>query len=402
LQRRVKKSKRSWILKSKRLLVGITGSVAAYKAVELIRRLRDSEASVSTVMTDASCRFITPLSVELATGARPLTGMFEDPLAHIEFSAQADLMLVAPATASTIAKFAQGQADDLLSACFMAFRGPVIIAPAMNTRMYESPAFRRNLDYLKDSLGVIEVPPAEGSLACGEEGKGRMAEVDVIVDYARRALTEKDLQGRKVVVTAGPTREYIDPVRFISNRSSGRMGYALARAALGRGAEVVLISGPVSVAPPTGARLIQVESAAQMHKAVMSELDGAYMLLMSAAVADFSPSAGTADKLPKDAIESIALSPTRDILREVAASGQRPQVVVGFAAETGELIERAEKKLLDKGADYIVFNNVLEPGAGFDVDTNRVTVVGRDGRQELPLMSKDDVARKVLEIAVKA
>lgn len=397
------KSKRSRILKNKKLLVGITGSVAAYKAVELIRRLRDEGAWVIPVMTDASCRFITPLSIELASGGnKPLTGIFDNPMAHIELATGADLMLVAPATANTIGKFAQGLADDLLSACFMAFRGPTVIAPAMNTRMYESPALRRNLSYLKEALGVIEVEPGEGVLACGMEGKGKMAEVEAIIEHVRSALAPNaNLSGRKVVITAGPTREYIDPVRFISNRSSGRMGYALARAALRQGADVVLISGPVSITPPMGARLISVESAADMHKAVMEEIAGAYMLVMSAAVADFSPSSRTQEKLPKGALENIGLSPTPDILREAASSAMRPEIVVGFAAETGDSLERAGKKLKDKGADYIVYNNVLEPGSGFDVDTNRVTVIGRDSTHELPLMSKDEVASRLLGITVK-
>jgi len=400
----MKKSKRSLILKNKKLLVGITGSVAAYKAVELIRRLRDEGAWVNPVMTDASCRFITPLSIELAAGGvKPLCGMFDDPMAHIGLTEEADLMLVAPATANTIGKFAQGLANDLLSACFMAYRGPVIIAPAMNTLMYESPALRRNLSYLKEVLGVIEVEPVEGVLACGHEGKGKMADPDVIIEHVRRALEPRrdSLGGRKVVITAGPTREYMDPVRFISNRSSGKMGYALARAALRQGAEVVLISGPVSIAPPRGARLINVESASEMHRAVMREIEGAYMLIMSAAVADFAPSTSVPEKLPKGDLGSIGLRPNPDILKDVSEAQGRPEIVIGFAAETGESIEKARKKLAEKGADYIIYNNVLEPGAGFDVDTNKVTIIGRDDTLDLPLMSKDDVAQKVLNITVK-
>jgi phosphopantothenoylcysteine decarboxylase/phosphopantothenate--cysteine ligase len=400
----MKKSRASSVLKDKKLLVGITGSVAAYKAVELIRRLRDEGASVSPVMTDASCRFITPLSIELAAGGiKPLCGMFDDPMAHIGLSSEADLMLVAPATANTIGKFARGLADDLLSTSFMAFSGPAVIAPAMNTSMYESPTLRQNLNYLKEVLGVIEVEPGEGMLACGQEGKGKMAEVEAIIEHVRGALAPfADLNGRKVVITAGPTREYMDPVRFISNRSSGRMGYALARAALRQGAEVVLISGPVSISPPREARLVSVQSASEMHRAVMEEIEGAHMLVMSAAVADFAPSDRGNGKLPKEEMRNITLSPTPDILREAAFSSMRPEIVVGFAAETDDSLDRAVGKLKEKGADYIVFNNVLEPGAGFDVKTNRVTVIDRDGTHELPLMSKDEVARRVLSITTKA
>ena len=397
----MKKSPENRILKNKQLIVGITGSVAAYKAVELIRRLKDKGASVRPVMTDASSRFITPMSVELAAGAMPLSGMFDKPLSHVDITAGADLLLVAPATANTLGKFAQGMADDLLSAMFMAFRGPVLVAPAMNPRMYDSPVLRRNLDFLK-GLGVVEIPPGEGALACGEEGKGRMAEVDVILQYVEAALWgRKDLAGRKVVVTAGPTREHLDPVRFISNRSSGRMGFEMARAALMRGAEVVLISGPSSLVPPAGARLIMVERAAEMRDEVMKEIGGAYMLVMCAAVADFAPASSSGGKLTKDEVRSIELSPTPDILSEAASSAARPRIVVGFAAETGDSMDRARKKLAAKGADLIVFNNVLAPGAGFDVLTNKVTVIGRHGEQDLPLMTKHEAAHEIIDIAIR-
>lgn len=394
------RNRTSRILQNKRILFGITGSVAAYKAVELIRRLKDSGASVNVVMTEASCRFITPLSVELAAGAKPFTGMFDDPLSHISLSTEADLMLVAPATADTIGRFSQGLAGDLLGACFMAFRGPVVLAPAMNPRMYDSPAFRRNLDYLK-GLGVIEVEPSEGTLACGEEGKGRMAEVERIIEYAEAAFSSRDLSGRKVVVTAGPTREHMDPVRFISNRSSGRMGYAIARAALMRGAEVVLISGPVSLSPPPGVRLVSVETASEMRDAVLEEAGGSYALVMAAAVADFAPSGSSGTKLEKAGLDSIGLKPNPDILSEVSASSARPEILVGFAAETGNSLERARRKLKDKGLDFIVFNDVLDPEAGFDVQTNRVTVIGSQGETDLGPMQKTDLAHEILELALK-
>lgn len=386
-------------LNSANVLVGITGSVAAYKAVELIRRLKDEGASVRAVMTDASSRFITPLSVELATGRGGVfSGMFDDPLAHIELASGSDLMLVAPATANTIGRFSQGFADDLLSAVFMAFRGPVVIAPAMNWRMYESPALRRNLATLREQ-GIVEVEPVEGPLACGEEGRGKMAPIGRILDAARAALCAKDLAGRKVVVTAGPTREHMDDVRFISNRSSGKMGYEIARAALARGAEVVLVSGPVSIEPPYGARLVRVTSAADMRSAVLAELEGAHALVMAAAVADYSPSARTAGKPEKTGHgSSIGLEQTHDILAEAGRLGNRP-VIIGFAAEAGDDLSGAERKLKEKGADFMVFNNVSEPDAGFDVDTNRVTVLGGpDGPVRHPLMQKEDVAHIVLDL----
>lgn len=416
LPRRPRKKKKRDSLKNRHILVGITGSVAAYKAVDLVRRLRDLEVSVSVIMTDASCRFITPLSMELAAGETPLIGMFDSPLSHIALSSKADMMLVAPATANTIGRFALGLADDLLSATFMAYRGPVLIAPAMNPRMYSSPAVERNLNCLRDQ-GVIEVPPAEGMLACGETGKGRMAEVDAIIERVRQIFADKafaatplagddpevnDLAGKKVVVTAGPTREYIDPVRYISNRSSGKMGYALARQARRRGADVVLITGPSALRPPHGVRLIRVERAAQMNEAVVAEMPGAFMLIMAAAVADFAPDSEAAGKLPKDQVASIALRRNPDILAGVCSSPQRPQIVVGFAAETGGTTERAREKLAGKGADFIVYNNVQETGAGFDVDTNKVTVIGGELEKPLPLMSKDDVAAAVIDIVLKS
>lgn len=393
--------KRTKSLKNKKILLGITGSVAAYKAVELIRRLKDMEASVRVIMTDASCRFITPLSVELAAGEKPFLGMFDDPLAHINLSAEADLMLIAPATANTIGKMAQGLADDLLSASCMAFRGPLVIAPAMNPRMYQSPALRRNLDWLLGH-GALEVPPAEGMLACGEEGKGRMAEVEDIIEYCHIALAPRDMEGRKVIVTAGPTRESMDPVRFISNRSSGRMGYSMARAAKRRGADVILISGPSALRPPIGVELVRVESAAEMHKAVMENLQGAEMLVMAAAVADFAPRAMSDEKLSKGEISDIRLSPCPDILKDACNSPQRPAIVVGFAAQTGQSTDKAAGKLRDKGADYIVFNDVTEPDAGFDVETNKVTLIGREGSQPLPLMSKDETASALMSLIIQS
>lgn len=382
-------------LKSKRVLLGITGSVAAYKALDLIRRLKDEGASVAAVMTDASMRFITPLSVELAAGGRVYAGLFDDPLAHVSLAREADLMLVAPATANTVARMALGLADDLLSTCFLAFPGPAVIAPAMNWRMYESPAFRENLLRLK-ARGVVEVPPERGALACGEEGMGRMAPVEVILGAVKDALGQKDFEGKKIVVTAGPTREPIDEVRYISNRSSGRMGYALAAEARMRGADTVLISGPSALEPPPGARLIRVETASEMRTAVLREAKKAYALIMAAAVADVSPRRRIRDKLPKASLKSIELSATADILAEVGAMKKRP-LLVGFAAEYGNRLKHAEEKLRSKGVDMVVFNNVKEPGAGFETETNRVVIVRGGNREHSPLLSKREIAALVLD-----
>ena len=388
-------------LNSTRVLVGITGSVAAYKAVDLIRRFKDEGASVKAIMTDASSRFITPLSVELAAGTgNCFNGLFDDPMAHIVLAVESDLMVVAPATANTIGKFAQGLADDLLGACFMAFRGPVVMAPAMNWRMYESPAFRENLRILKER-GAVEVEPEEGPLACGEFGKGRMAEVSSILEAARAALCEKDLSARKVVVTSGPTCEYLDDVRFISNRSSGKMGHAIARAAAARGAHVTLISGPTALDAPLGVSYVSVTSAEQMRKAVLGEVAGADALIMSAAVADFAPAGRAGGKGPKEEIEAIELIRNPDILAEVGAlnkNNNKKPIIVGFAAEAGSDTARAEEKRRAKGADYIVFNDISDPEAGFDVDTNKITILGNGSPVSHPLMSKEDAAHVVLDL----
>jgi phosphopantothenoylcysteine decarboxylase/phosphopantothenate--cysteine ligase len=382
-------------LRSKRVLLGICGSVAAYKSIDLIRRLRDEEASVTAVMTDASFNFIPRLSVELAAGTKAHQSLFGHPMAHIELPREADVMVVAPATANSIGKFAAGMADDLLGACYLAYRGPLVLAPAMNWSMYEHPVFQENLRRLT-SLGATEVPPERGALACGEEGTGRMASTAAVIDAIRSVLMERDLEGMRITVTAGPTREMLDEVRFLSNRSSGKMGYALARAARMRGAQVTLISGPTHLDPPQGVRFLAVENAAQMRRAVLESLGETTVLIMAAAVADFSPSGSSGGKIEKANLSSLALEPTPDILAEVGAMRERP-IVIGFAAEAGGGVERAKRKLRDKGADLMIYNDVTEEGAGFDVDTNRVVIFGKGGNTELPLMSKDDVSHAILD-----
>jgi phosphopantothenoylcysteine decarboxylase/phosphopantothenate--cysteine ligase len=383
-------------LKNKSLLLGVTGGVAAYKSVDLVRRLRDEEASVRVIMTEASKNFITPLSLEVASQNRVCASLFDEPMAHISLPASSDLIIIAPATANILSKYAAGIADDLLSTCLLSFSGPVIIAPAMNWRMYENPIVREHLEKLA-SLGVIQVGPRRGNLACGEEGIGRMADVTDIVEAAAAALSKKDLTGEKIVVTAGPTREYLDPVRFISNRSSGKMGYALARAARNRGAEVVLISGPTALGMPPGVKCVPVETSLEMLEAVQAEVRGkATVLIMAAAVADYSPATRAKKKLAKKEALSLDLRATEDIISVVSGGKKRP-FIIGFAAETGARVTGAVEKMKRKRMDMVVFNDVTEPGAGFDVDTNRVVVIDQKGRSQLDIMSKDAVADAILD-----
>jgi phosphopantothenoylcysteine decarboxylase/phosphopantothenate--cysteine ligase len=389
------------ILKNKSILLGITGGVAAYKSVELARRLKDEEASVTAVMTEASQHFITRLSVEVATQNRVFSSLYEDPLAHIRLPLEADVIVIAPATANTLSKFANGIADDMLSTCLLSCSGKkVIVAPSMNWRMYENPLFRKNLDSLV-SAGIIQVGPEKGGLACGEDGIGRMSEVSDIIDSIRAALSAKDLTGEKIIVTAGPTREYIDPVRFISNRSSGKMGYALAAAAINRGAEVTLISGPTALKAPAGVRFIRTETTGDMLAKVKEETGkNATMLVMAAAVADFSPESRADAKLDKKDVGDLRLRRTEDIISAISSCGSRP-FIIGFAAETGGNLARARMKMQDKHMDMIVFNDVTEPGSGFDVDTNRIVILDRTGEKNLECMSKDSAADAIFDRALE-
>lgn len=387
------------VLRNKSILLGVTGGVAAYKAVDLIRRLREEGSSVTVIMTEAAKNFITPLSLEVASQDRVYSDLFSNPMAHITLPFNADIMVIAPATANIIGKFARGIADDLLSTSLLSFRGKVIIAPAMNWRMYENPIFQKNLRYLL-SRGVIRVGPEKGGLACGEEGMGRMSDVSEIIEAIRYSITKKDLVKEKVIVTAGPTREYLDPVRFISNRSSGRMGYAIAGAALRRGAEVTLISGHSSLNLPKGVNFIRVETAADMFEAVNKELNLSTVLIMSAAVSDFMPSKKFKNKIEKSGELLLKLNKTPDILSEVGKKKNRP-FIIGFAAEAGRGVERAEKKLKEKNMDMIIFNDVTEVGSGFDVDTNKVVIIDKEKKMKLPLMSKNSVADAILDRLVE-
>lgn len=383
-------------LKNRSVLLGVSGGVAAYKAVDLVRRLKDKGASVRVIMTEAAQQFVTPLSFQLASQQTVYTSLFQEPLSHISLSAEADVMVVAPATANTISKFATGIADDLLSTAFLSFQGPVVIAPSMNWKMYGHPIFRENLNKLL-SIGITQIGPATGPLACGEEGQGRLAEVQDIVDAVIAALTPKDLSGRKIIVTAGPTREYLDPVRFISNRSSGKMGFSIAKAARNRGAEVVLISGPVSLNCPEGVVCRHVDTAAEMLDAVKEESENsADVLIMTAAVADFRPARQAEGKIEKKDLMNLPLLQTDDIIHHIARGKTKP-FIIGFAAETGKKTDRARDKMKRKKMDMIVFNDVTEKGAGFETDTNRVTIINKLGSKQTELMSKDDIADIILD-----
>jgi len=383
-------------LKNKSVLLGVSGGVAAYKAVELVRRLKDEGASVTVIMTGAAANFITPLSLEVASRNRVYSSFFDEPMAHIDLPSKADVFVIAPATANIIAKLAHGIADDLLSTCFLSYQGSMVIAPSMNWKMYENRIFQENLQKIK-SLGILQVGPEKGSLACGEEGLGRLSDIQDIIEAVKSAVTRKDLGEEKMVVTAGPTREYIDPVRFISNRSSGKMGYALAKAARDRGAKVTLISGPSSLQRPFGLKFVQVETSEEMLGAVEKETgDDTTVLIMSAAVADFKPQKRSPTKIEKNEGMDLTLVKADDIISLITCRNKRP-FVIGFAAETGGNIDRAEKKLQKKNMDMIVFNNVSEPGAGFEVDTNSVVIIDKKGKTVTGLLSKDSVADIVLD-----
>lgn len=383
------------MLKNKKILIGVTGSIAVYKTLDLVRRLRAESATVQVIMTDAAQKFVTPLAFEVASQHTVYTNTFQEPLSHISLAAEADLMVIAPATANIIGKFAQGIGDDMLSTCLLSFTGKVILAPAMNWRMYDNFAVQRNISDLA-SRGVVRVGPERGTLACDDEGIGRMSDVDDIMEAARSVLARKDLEGKRLMVTAGPTREYIDPVRFISNRSSGKMGYAIARAASRRGADVMLISGPSTLRAPSAVRFVPVESAHEMRGSVMKNIHKTDILVMAAAVADFRPEEQSHKKIDKSSGLLLKLKQTPDILAEVGSMKRKP-FIVGFAAETGNDLGRARKKLMNKGADIMVFNNVIARGSGFDVDTNEITIIERTGQTAFSLMTKDEAADLILD-----
>jgi phosphopantothenoylcysteine decarboxylase/phosphopantothenate--cysteine ligase len=392
-------------IRGKRILLGVTGSVAAYKAVELASKLTQAGAEVDVLLTEAAVRFVAPLSFQSVTGRTAHTDAelwgAEAHVLHVNLGRPADLFLIAPITANTIAKLARGAADDLLALTALSARCPLMIAPAMDGGMFASPAVQENLQTLI-ARGAIVVGPEEGHLASGLSARGRMTEPAEILARARLLLSRGGpLSGRKVVVTAGGTQEPIDPVRVIANRSSGKQGFALARAALDAGAEVVLIAGPTALPTPAGVTRIDVGAAASMERAVLAEAAGADALIMAAAVADFRPSQAAARKIKKDSpIDRIELEPTGDILRDVAQAKTRsgfPKVTIGFCAETEDLEKNARKKLEAKKLDLIAANPVGRPDSGFESDTNRVTLVSAAGAEELPLMEKDIVAEAIIQ-----
>lgn len=388
-------------IKDKTIVLGVTGGIAVYKAAELTRLLIKAGANVHVVMTKGAAEFVTPLTFQTLSKNPVHTKMFsltqEAQVGHISLADRADLFVIAPATANIIGKIANGIADDLLTTSVMATRAPVLLAPAMNCNMYDNHIVQGNMKRLKD-YGYHFIDSETGELACGYEGKGRMAEPSDIMEEIEAILSPKDLKGERILITGGPTFEAIDPVRFIGNRSSGKMGYALARVALRRGAAVTLISGPSSLKPPKGARFVKVKSAEDMKKAVISVLKDATAVIMAAAVADYRPSKTSSEKIKKGkAAFSIDLEKTPDILLEIGKKkGKR--LLIGFAAETENLVANARKKLKEKNLDLIVANNVKEPGAGFGADTNIVTIIDRKGNiEELPKMSKEEVAWRVLD-----
>lgn len=388
------------------IALGVTGGIGAYKAVEVVRRLQQDGHDVVVIMTSNACRFVGPLTFEAITRRPVVTDQFAPganaSIEHVSLAADIRALLVAPATANTIGKLAHGIADDFLTSLYLVTRAPVIVAPAMNTNMYEHPAVAANLAAL-EARGAHVVAPGEGYLACGWTGPGRLASVDDVVAAVERRLdpARGDLAGRRLLVSAGPTCEDLDPVRFVGNRSSGRMGFALAAEAVARGARVVLVSGPCRLPPPPGAEVVGVRSAADMHAAVTGRAVDADAVIMAAAVADYTPAAGPgAQKIVKEADTlTLTLTRTADILADLGrrrGDGRRP-VLIGFAAETRDVVPRARAKLAAKGADLIVANDVSRRDAGFDAETNAVTLVEPGGAADVPLQSKRGVAGVILD-----
>lgn len=388
-------------LKGKNIVIGVTGGIAAYKAADLVRELVREEAKVHVVMTKNAQAFITPLTLQTLSGNPVITDLFslfsETKVGHVALADMAQTVVIAPATANIIGKIAAGIADDMLTTVVMATKAPVLIAPAMNVHMWENPVCQQNVHKLR-SLGYYFVEPAVGELACGYEGKGRLAEIPDIIEEIKCLLSPKDFIGEKVLVTAGPTTEPLDPVRFISNHSSGKMGFALARAAWRRGAEVTLISGPTHLPPPKKSKFISVRTAQEMRQAVVENFPEATILLMAAAVSDYRPKEMTAQKIKKTSPKIILeLEENPDILEEVGQN-KGARIIVGFAAETEDLIKNAQKKLSQKNLDLIVANDLTMPGAGFAVDTNIVKILDRSGKvEELPLLTKEELADCILD-----
>jgi phosphopantothenoylcysteine decarboxylase/phosphopantothenate--cysteine ligase len=393
-----------------RIALGVSGGIAAYKAAEIIRLLQDRGIRVQVIMTRAAQEFVRPLTFAALSGEKVIIDMFrtgasESPnidsaIEHIAVAQSIDALLIVPATADVLAKFAQGMASDFLTTLYLATTAPVVVAPAMNVNMWDHPANQANLDILK-RRGVRIVAPGTGYLACGMTGPGRLAENDAIVGATLEALgASQELAGETVLITAGPTREKIDPVRYLTNRSSGRMGYALAEAALRRGARVLLVSGPTALTPPGAAEVTRVESAEEMGQAVLKLLPQATIVIKTAAVSDYRPKSLAAQKIKRAGPMTLELEPTADILAEISRRKQS-QLIIGFAAETENPLENARKKLASKSLDAIVVNDVSRQGVGFDSDRNAVTIITHDQVVEVPETTKWEVAQRVLDQVVR-
>jgi phosphopantothenoylcysteine decarboxylase / phosphopantothenate---cysteine ligase len=389
------------MLKGRKIVLGVTGGIAAYKAAELVRELVRRGAEVRVVMTDHACRFITPLTFETLSGYPVATELFWTPgnfeIGHISLAKFAELVVIAPATANLIGKMAAGIADDLLTTVLLATEAPVLLCPAMNSKMYANPVVQENLVSLV-SRGHVLLEPGYGELACRSEGQGRLAEPLEIAEEIESIVTTKDLRGEHILITAGPTREPFDPVRFISNYSSGKMGYALAMMARRRGAAVTLVSGPTALPAPRGVEFVSVQTAVEMRDAVMTRLEETTVVIKSAAVADYRPTTCEPFKIKKrEGSLTVCLERNPDIISEIAQK-KGGRIVVGFSMESDHLIEHARSKLIEKGMDFIVANDVTEPGAGFMGDTNVIRILDREGGVEaFPLMDKIDVAGVILD-----
>jgi phosphopantothenoylcysteine decarboxylase/phosphopantothenate--cysteine ligase len=391
-------------LQGKRVLLGVTGSIAAYKAAEWVRSLVKEEAMATVIMTEAAERFVAPLTFSALSGNPVHRDMFDETpdrvMAHINLSREADVILIAPATAQTIGRLAHGMADNLLVTVVLAARIPVVVCPAMNSAMLSHPATLANISRL-EQFGYHLVQPGSGSLACGDTGDGRLADWDVVREKLLALFQPKDLKGRKILITAGPTREPLDPARFLSNRSSGKMGFALARAARRRGAEVTLVAGPVHLSDPPGMEVIRVTTAAEMAAAVFERAKTMEVIVKSAAVADFKPVAYASHKIKKTQQGfHLDLVKNTDILTELGKNRFPGQVLVGFAAESRDHVSEGQRKLREKNLDLIVVNDILGAKTGFDVETNQVTLIDRQASSSLPLLSKEATANRILDKVV--
>ncbi|HOK62472.1 MAG TPA: bifunctional phosphopantothenoylcysteine decarboxylase/phosphopantothenate--cysteine ligase CoaBC [Soehngenia sp.] len=392
------------MLDNKNIIIGVTGGIAIYKTLDLISKLKKENANVEVIMTKAATEFITPLTFQTMSQNRVHFDMFglvnEMEVEHISLAKKADVILVAPATANTIGKIANGIADNLLTTVIMATSKKVVFAPAMNTQMYKNPILQNNISRLRE-LGYEFINPGEGRLACGDEGTGKMAEPLQIIEYLKSFFTEKDLIGKKIIITAGPTQEAIDPVRYITNRSSGKMGYAIAKEAIRRGADVVLIAGPTDLDIPDGVKFERITTTQEMLEKINLYFDDADVLIKAAAPSDYKPTHFSDKKIKKEIgkdIMEIDFEKNPDIAAYFGAKKKKNQLIVGFAAETDDLLENATKKIQTKNLDFIIANDVTMEGAGFEVDTNIVSIIYKDGTIEnLPIMEKSELAKIIID-----